>query len=53
MSTEDEETIKRQSKEIDALRAVLKQALDECVWPSKRVSDVYAKATAAMKEGKR
>jgi len=48
-----EATIKRLEKEIDALRAVLKQALDECVWPSMRVSDVYTKATAAMKEEKR
>jgi len=47
-----EETIKRQLKEIDALKAVLKQALEECVWPSMRVSDVYTKATAAIKEGK-
>jgi hypothetical protein len=30
------------------LLKALKQALEECIWPNERLSDVYAKARAAI-----
>lgn len=40
--------VKKLEADLDEVRGALQQALDEAIFPSKHISDVYERATAAI-----
>lgn len=46
------DALETQDAEIEALRSVLKEALDVCVWPGAMITDLHKRACAAIDAGK-